>query len=98
MGWSKAIADALQTSWSKTRGEPVGELGENQTRGGGLPLGPLVPIHPDLRRIREVRADLDEGQPELGVGNVEVVDGDPPVLLDEGVVGGGTTSAAFDGA
>ena len=36
--------------------------------------------------------------PKLRVGYVEVVDGDPPILFDERVMGSRTWSAALDGA
>ena len=51
---------------------------------GGLPLGPLVAVDPDLGRVGEVGADLDERRAEVLVPQVEVVAGHPPVSLGEG--------------
>jgi hypothetical protein len=51
-----------------------------------LALCPLVAVDPDFVWIREVRAQLDEPEPELRVGDVEVVDGDATVLFGEAVV------------
>jgi hypothetical protein len=42
-----------------------------------------VAVQPDLARVGEVAAQLDEAGPELGVEHVEVVDADPPVDLGE---------------
>jgi hypothetical protein len=42
-----------------------------------------VPVEPDLGRIREVGADLDEARPEVGVADVEVVDADAALLAEE---------------
>ena len=65
-------------------GESVGQLGEGDPGPGRLPLGPLVAVDPDLGRVREVRADLDERRAEIGIPQVEVVAGHPPVSLGEG--------------
>jgi hypothetical protein len=43
-------------------------------------------VGPHFAGVREVRAQLDEAEPELGVGDVEVVDGDAAVLLHEAVM------------
>lgn len=40
-------------------------------------------VHPHLRRVGEVRADLDERRAEVVVEDVRVVDADPAVLLLE---------------
>jgi hypothetical protein len=45
------------------RSEPVGQRSEPDPRLGGLPPGPLMTVHPDLDRIGEVGADLDEPRP-----------------------------------
>ena len=39
----------------------------------------LMPIEPNLHRIRKVGADLDERRPEIVVPNVEVIAGNPPL-------------------
>jgi hypothetical protein len=51
--------------------------------GSGLLLGPFVPVDPDLDRIGEVGADLDERRAEVGVPHIEVVAAHPPVGLLE---------------
>ena len=65
-------------------GEPVGQLGEPDTGLRCLAFGPFVPVDPHLDRPRAVGADLDERRTEIGVPQVEVVDGDPAVGLVEG--------------
>ena len=45
-----------------------------------------MPVQPDLDRVREVRADLDERRPERLVDDVEVVGDHPPVGLGEAEV------------
>ena len=85
VGRAEPIADRLQGGRVVTGPEPVGQLGEADPGGGGLLLGPLVPVQPDLGRIREVGAQLDEARPELGVPDVEVEDADPAIGLDERV-------------
>src|SRR5882724_4073081 len=52
-----------------------------------LALHPLMPVAPELGRVWEVRAHLQEGRTPLLVQSVEVVDGHPPLHLLEGVVG-----------
>ena len=46
-------------------------------------LAHSCPLQPDLGRVGEIRTDLDEARPELGVENIEVVHPDPALLLDE---------------
>ena len=48
----------------------------------GLALGSLVPVEPDLGRVGEVVADVDERRAEVDVPEVEVVAGHPPVGFD----------------
>jgi hypothetical protein len=80
-------------------GEPVVQLGEPDPRGGGRAFDVLMAVEPDLDRVREVRAHLDERRPEHLIDHVEVVRGHPPVglgvteprqpsTLGVGVVGG----------
>ena len=78
------VADHLQRDRVLAGGEPVGQLGEGDPGPGGLPLGPLVAVDPDLGRVGEVGADLDERRAEVLVPQVEVVAGHPPVSLGEG--------------
>jgi len=66
------------------RGKAVRQLGELQADLACLLLGPLVAVDPDFHRPRAVGADLDECRAEARVPQVEVVDGDPAVLLVEG--------------
>src|SRR4029077_9818601 len=80
----ETVADRLQRSGIVGGGEPVGQFGEPDPGPDGLPFGPFVAVDPDLDRPWAVGADLDEGRPEVGVEEVEVVDGDPAVLLVEG--------------
>ena len=42
-----------------------------------------MPVEPDLRRVREVAADLDEARAEVRIADVEVVDADTALLLEE---------------
>ena len=77
------VADRLQRNRIGTGGEPVGQLGEPDARLEGLPLGPLVAVDPDLHRIREVGAHLDERRSEIVVPEVKVITGDPPVGFGE---------------
>ena len=53
-------------------GKPVGQFGEVEAAPTGLALGPLVPVEPDLGRIGEVGADLDEAESEVAIVDVEV--------------------------
>jgi len=59
------VADRLQGGRVLTGGEPVGQSGEPQPGLPGLPLDPLVPVDPDLGRVGEPGADLDEGRAEV---------------------------------
>ena len=83
VGGPEAVADGLEGGRVRARGEAVGQLGEGDPCATGLALGPLVAVQPDLGRVGEVGADLDEAGPELGVEDVEVVHPDPALLLDE---------------
>jgi hypothetical protein len=80
---AEPIADRLEAGRVGGVGEPVGQLAEPDPRLAGLAFGPLVPVDPDLDRVREVGTDLDERRAELVVPEVEVVAGDPPVGLGE---------------
>src|SRR6185295_17575712 len=62
---------------------PVGQLGEPDAGLGGLAFGPLVPIDPDLHRVREIGTDFHKRRPEVIVPEIEVVTGDPPLGLGE---------------
>ena len=93
VGRAEPITDGLQASGVSARSEAVGQLGKGQPVDACLSLGPLMPVRPNFAGIREVGAQLDEAESELGVGNVEVVDGDAAVLFDEAVVG--STGARF---
>ena len=81
---AEPVADRLQRGRISAGGEPVGQLGEPDAGLDGLPFGPLVAVDPDLHRIREVGADLDERRPEIVVPDVEVVAGHPPLGHREG--------------
>src|SRR5450759_1848246 len=63
---------------------PGGQGGDPDARLGGLTLGPVVSIEPDLDRVREVCTDFDEARAEVLIPQVEVVRGDPPVGLTPG--------------
>ena len=78
------VADLLQRGRVLAGREAVGQLGERDPGPGRLPLGPLVPVDPDLGRVGEIGADLDERRAEISVPQVEVVAGHPPVSLGEG--------------
>jgi hypothetical protein len=70
--WLQRIADLLQGGRVVAGGEAVGQLGEPDPRPLRLPLGPLMAVEPDLGRVGEVGADLDERRAEAlipqGVG------------------------------
>ena len=83
-GRTKPVADRLQACGIVGGGEPVGQLGEPDPGVGGLAFGPLVPVDPNLGRVREVGADLDERRPEVVIPEVEVVAGDAAVGLVKG--------------
>jgi hypothetical protein len=80
---TEAVADRLQRLGLITGGEPVRQREVLEAGIVGLALGPLVPVEPDLRRVREVGADLDEAGPEIRVADVEVVDADATLLAEE---------------
>ena len=71
VAWPEAVADPLEGVGVLTGGESVGQRSEGEPDLGRLALGPLVTVAPDLGRIGEVRDDLDEPGPELGVIDVE---------------------------
>jgi len=77
------VADRLQRNGVGTGGESVGQLGERDAGLGRLAFGPLVPVKPDLHRIREIGAHLDKSRPEIVVPDVKVVAGHPPIGLGE---------------
>ena len=80
----RPVADLLQRGRVVAGREPVGQLPVAEPGAGGLPLGPLMAVDPDLGRVGEVGADLDERRPEALIPQVEVVAGHPPVSLGEG--------------
>ncbi|MGH3267907.1 MAG: hypothetical protein ACRDN1_02385, partial [Trebonia sp.] len=82
------VADLLQVRRVVTGGEPVGQRGEPDHGLDRLPLGPLVAIDPDLGRVGEGGADLDERRAEVLIPSVEVVAGHPAVGLRERVLRG----------
>jgi hypothetical protein len=62
---SEPVTDRLQRGGVLAGGEPVGQRGEPEPGLLGLPLGPLMPVNPDLGRIREPGAHLDERRAEM---------------------------------
>src|SRR5439155_620161 len=98
---AEAVADGLKAGRVAAGGEAVGELAEGEAFGAGLTLGPFVAIEPDLARVREVGAELDEPGAELLIPQVEVVGGHPTIgLLEAEVDGaglGGAVMADHDG-
>ena len=78
------VADLLQRAGSSQEANPLDSSVKRDPGSGGLPLGPLVAVDPDLGRVGEVGADLDERRAEIGIPQVEVVAGHPPVSLGEG--------------
>src|SRR5664280_2775585 len=54
-------------------GRTGGHGGDPDARLGGLTLGPVVSIEPDLDRVREVCTDFDEARAEVLIPQVEVV-------------------------
>jgi hypothetical protein len=83
---AEPVADVLQGGRVIARGEPVGQLAVADPGLNALALGPLVAVDPDLGRVGEVGADLDECRAGALISQVEVVAGDPPVGLGEGVL------------
>jgi hypothetical protein len=81
---AEPAADLLQGGRVVAAGEPVGQRGEADPGRGRLPLSPLMPIDPDLDRIGEVGADLDEPRAHLLVEDVDVKHRHPPLLPGEG--------------
>jgi hypothetical protein len=69
------VADLLQPGGVVAGREAVGQLSEADAGLECLPLGPLVAVDPDLGRVGEVGADLDERRAEVLVPQVEVVAG-----------------------
>ena len=57
------VADGLQAVRVAGGGEAVGQLGESDPGLDRLALGPFVPVDPDLDRVGEIGADLDERLP-----------------------------------
>ena len=81
---AEPVADGLQPGGVIGGGEPVGQLGEPDPGVDRLTLGPLMAVDPDLGRVGEVSADLDEPRTEVVVPEVEVIAGHTPVGLVEG--------------
>src|SRR5450759_1348140 len=84
---------AQWTPLDPASGRPGGQGGDPDARLGGLTLGPVVSIEPDLDRVREVCTDFDEARAEVLIPQVEVVCGDPPVGLGPGEVRRATLGA-----
>jgi hypothetical protein len=82
------VADLLRPGRVIAGREAVGQLGEPDAGLERLALGPLVAVDPDLGRVGEAGADLDERRPEVLVPQVEVVAGHPAVGLRERVLRG----------
>jgi hypothetical protein len=59
------VADLLQRSGILAGRKTVGQLREPDPGPQRLPLGPLMPVDPDLGRVGEVGADLDERAAEV---------------------------------
>ncbi|HEY3693442.1 MAG TPA: hypothetical protein VGL46_24655 [Pseudonocardiaceae bacterium] len=70
------VADRLHRGWVRAGGEPVVQRGVIDTGLRGLSFGPLVAVDAQLGVVGEVRAELEEERPEIGVHGVgvEVVD------------------------
>src|ERR1035437_8611020 len=69
---SETVTDLLKSGRVRAGGEAVGQRGPLDPHLRGLAFGPLVPVEPNLDRVREVRADLDERGTEVDVPQVEV--------------------------
>ena len=80
---AEPVADRLQPIGIGARGEPVGQLGEPDAGLGGLAFGPLVPVDPDLHRVREIGTYLHKRRPKVIVPEVEVVTGNSPLGFGE---------------
>ena len=76
------VTDRLQRGWVLAGSEPVGQRGETDP-GLAVLLDPLMPVDPDLGRIREPGAHLDERRAEILIPEIKVVAGHPPVGLVE---------------
>ena len=57
---TEGVADGLEASGLGAGGKAVGQLAEVQATSTGLAFGPFVPVYPDLGRVGEVGADLDD--------------------------------------
>ena len=91
------VADLLQPGGVIAGREAVGQLGEPDAGLERLPLGPLMAVDPDLGRVGEVGADLEERRAEVLVPQVEVVAGHPAVGLRERVLRGRGLGVALVG-
>jgi hypothetical protein len=80
---SETVTDLLKPGRVRAGGEAVGQRGPLDPHLRGLAFGPLVPVEPNLDRVGEVRADLDERGTEVNVPQVEVETRHPPVRLGE---------------
>src|SRR5256885_738154 len=58
------VAGLLQGSRVLAGGEPVGQRSDSDPSAFSLAFDPLMPVEPDLGRIREPGADLDERRAE----------------------------------
>jgi hypothetical protein len=81
---AQPVADLLQAGRVVAGGEAVRQFGEADPGPPRLPFGPLMTVEPDLGRVGEVGADLDERRAEALIPQVEVVAGHPPAGLGEG--------------
>ena len=88
--WRWAGPSRSASFWSRSgrsqAAKPLASGSKGQAGALGLTLEPLVSVQPDLAGVGEVATDLDEPRSELGVEDVEVVDGDRPVSLVEAKV------------
>jgi len=85
--WTQPITRVLQLSRVVTGGEAVGKFGVAEAVSGRSTLGPLMPVEPNFGWVGEVATDLDEAQPERGVADVEVKNGDSAIGLVEAKLG-----------
>src|SRR6266699_3942645 len=85
---AEPVADGLQPGRVGAGREAVGQLGEADPGACRCPLGMLMAVQPDLDRVGEVRADLDEPRPPPLVPDIEVVAGHAALGLGEGELRG----------
>jgi hypothetical protein len=78
---AQPVTDGLQRGRIRTGGKPLDSSVNPMPARVAWRLGPLVAVEPDLDRVREVGADLDERRTEIGGPEVEVKTRHPPVGL-----------------